>query len=134
MTEGDRDRARGYMGRARRALEAAEHNLDGGFVDEAISRCYYAALYAAKALLATRGFDTNRHSAAIQLLGREFITSGLLPGQQGRVLGLLLQHRLNADYEVAPDFTPAAAREHLHEATEFVADARALLDDLLGSG
>ncbi len=123
--------AASFMARAERELCAVTHELDGGYVENAGSSCYYAALYAAKVPLAMRGLQTNRHSAVIRLLGRQFVAPGLLHRRHGRPIGLLLHRRLSAAYDAEPDFTHEKAEEHLDQAREFVADASALLDDLL---
>jgi uncharacterized protein (UPF0332 family) len=131
MTEVERERVQHFMSRAERALTVAQYELDGGFGPEAISSSYYAALYAAKALLMTRGIATNRHSAVLRLVGREFVQTGVLDRGHSRIIGLLLESRIAADYDAAPAFTIAEAQEHLEQARDFVATASALLDDIL---
>ncbi len=134
MTEGGEVRARQFIVRADEAIRRAQEMLAEGDIDLAVNRTYYGAFYAAQALLETRGLQTNRHSTLIGLFGREFVKTGLMDGSHGRALGALLQLRLEADYQPAPDIDEPQVRDFLHQATAFVADARALLDELLGSG
>lgn len=131
MTEVERKRARRFMARAERSLDAAEYELKGDFVPDAISSSYHATLHAAKALLMTRGLEANRHPAVLRLLGREFVQSGQLGRDHSEITGLLLESRITADYDASPPFTGEQAQEHLDQARGFVADASALLDEIL---
>ncbi|MFO8082375.1 MAG: HEPN domain-containing protein [Armatimonadota bacterium] len=131
MKQSDCERARLFLRRAKRSIDAAKHDLDGGFVEEAISSAYYATLYATKALLATRGLETGRHSAALRLLGREFIAPGKLDRRHGKTISTLLESRISASYDAAPPFTEQNAEDFIARAREFVAAASALLDGIL---
>lgn len=132
MTDEQGGLARGFMARAEEELLAVENDLAGGFVARAVGGSYYAVLYAVRALLATRGLETNRHSAVMRLFGREFVEPGLMSKEHSKTLGLPLERRLSAHYDVDPGFTEEKAREHLGQAREFVAEASALLEQLLG--
>ncbi len=51
--------------RADTNLEVARELLDKGYYDVSASRAYYAAFYAASALLLNKGLDTSKHSGLI---------------------------------------------------------------------
>jgi uncharacterized protein (UPF0332 family) len=53
------------LARSRREIEAARLLAGAGFAAQAISRAYYAALYAAEEALATLGESRSRHSGVI---------------------------------------------------------------------
>lgn len=131
MTDAERDLAGDFMARAERQLEASQHDIDGGFIPQSVSSSYYSILYAVKALLATRGLQTNRHSAAIRLFGREFIATGMMDRGQSKTMSLLLERRLSADYDADPAFTEQMAEDYLAQARDFVTAASALLDEIL---
>lgn len=131
MNEAERELAREFVARASRQLDAGEHALRGGFVSQAVSASYYSVLYAAKGLLATRGLQTNRHSAAIRLFGREFVATGDMAREYSRIMSLLLERRISADYDAAPAFTEQMARGYLDEARDFVSVASDLLEEIL---
>ena len=50
------------------------------------SRAYYAAFYAASALLLNEGIDTSKHSGVIALVHQHFVKSGKLSKDQDRNL------------------------------------------------
>ena len=56
------------MTRARTALREADFLIEQHHFNGALNRVYYAAFYAARALLATRQLDSSRHSGVIASL------------------------------------------------------------------
>ena len=62
--------------RADTNLQVARELLDKGYYDVSASRAYYAAFYAASALLLNEGIDTNKHSGVIALIHQHFVKSG----------------------------------------------------------
>lgn len=60
--------------------------------------------------------------------------TGLIPGRYGRILSTLFGERHDADYTPMPDVSPDQASGYLEDAREFVADASALLDEILAEG
>ena len=54
--------------RAETNLQVSRELLDKGYYDVSASRAYYAAFYAASALLLNDGFDTSKHSGVIALI------------------------------------------------------------------
>jgi uncharacterized protein (UPF0332 family) len=54
--------------RADTNLQVARELLDKGYYDVSASRSYYAAFYAASALLLSEGIDTSKHSGVIALV------------------------------------------------------------------
>lgn len=51
------DEIAAYMDRAERSIQAARQLVSGGYYDFAASRAYYAAFYAAMALLLREGLE-----------------------------------------------------------------------------
>ena len=57
-------------------LERAQTNLQ--VAKEILDKGYYAAFYAASALLLNDGIDTSKHSGVIALVHQHFVKSGKL--------------------------------------------------------
>ena len=68
--------ARHRLERARESLREGDALEAAGALRGAVSRWYYAALHAARALLATRGVDSARHSGVISLFQAHFVKAG----------------------------------------------------------
>lgn len=62
-----------YLERAERSLEAARQLALNGHYDFAASRAYYAAFYAATALLLHKGLEFSKHSGVIAAIHQRFV-------------------------------------------------------------
>jgi len=74
----------------------------------AVNRYYYAAFYAARALLATRDVDSARHAGVIALFQQHFVKTGAFPADVARALPRSFEKRLSSDYS---DFVDISAAE-----------------------
>jgi uncharacterized protein (UPF0332 family) len=65
-----------YLEAAHESLAAAKFNLDNDFYSVAANRIYYAAFYAATALLKTKSLSFSKHSAVLSAFRQQFIKTG----------------------------------------------------------
>jgi len=98
------------MTRTRAALREADLLLEQRHFNGALNRVYYAAFYAARALLATRQLDSSRHSGVIALFQEHFVRTGLIPTDTARALPRTFEKRQTSDYG---DFSEPASEEVL---------------------
>jgi uncharacterized protein (UPF0332 family) len=89
-----------YISSARRALRTAQLVMDDGDHMSSINRSYYAAFYAANALLATPGLQRSKHSAVRAILHQQFIKPGLIEAEYGSLYDKLFERRMKSDYEI----------------------------------
>ena len=87
--------------RAETNLRAAKVLIDKEYFDIAAARAYYAAFYAASALLLSQDIDTNKHSGVIALIHQHFVKTGKLDKEQGKSLNWLFEIRGVGDYGVS---------------------------------
>ena len=113
--------------RAQEALRATGTLLAAGFPDFAAARAYYAAFYAASALLLVEGKMFRSHRGAVALIHRDYIKSGRLPIDMGRILSTLSDLRSIGDYGGAIHVSHAEASVALSEAQQFLAAIQSLL-------
>jgi uncharacterized protein (UPF0332 family) len=99
--------ARHRLSRARQAFTEGEHLLARNSPIGAVSRFYYAAFYAARALLATRQLDSSKHSGVISLFQRHFVKTGLFSKEKAQALPRSFEKRQKTDYG---DFAVVAPR------------------------
>ncbi len=107
------------MDRARRELEAAELLAGHGFAAPAVSRAYYAAVYAAEEALGLVGVVRSKHSGVVAAVATILVRQHGLDAEAGRLLRSLFERRSRADYSL--DDTP------VEEATQAVTDAVAVV-------
>jgi uncharacterized protein (UPF0332 family) len=113
--------------RAQEALRATSTLLAAGFSDFAAARAYYAAFYAASALLLTEGKEFRSHRGVVALMHRDYVRTGRLPMDMGRILSTLSDLRSVGDYGGAAHVSHAEANIALIESQQFLEAIRSLL-------
>jgi uncharacterized protein (UPF0332 family) len=84
--------------RAQESLLAAEELQKDGFHDFAASRAYYAAFYAASAVLLGMGLEFSKHSATLGAINLHFVKTGRIDKETGKNLRWLFELRGVGDY------------------------------------
>src|SRR5262245_66571355 len=87
--------------RAQEALRATNILLVAGFPDFAAARAYYAAFYAASALLLAEGKTFPSHRGVVALIHRDYVRAGRLSVGVGSILSTLATLRGVGDYRGA---------------------------------
>lgn len=113
--------------RADTNIQAADELLEKGYYDVSASRAYYAAFYAASALLLNEDIDTSKHSGVIALIHQHFVKTGQLDREQGRNLNWLFELRSVGDYGVSLHVTEDDARRAVLVAKDFLRVAKSVL-------
>ncbi len=111
---------RGYLAKAEEKLGVARRLLSQGDFEDAISRAYYAAFYAAQGLLLTEGLSSKSHGGLVSLFGLHFVKTGRIDKQYGRFLSNLLEDRQQSDYSLFSGLEKSDAENALLEAESFV--------------
>ena len=100
LKEQDRREVVAYrIERAFVALEQAKINQQHHCLEVVANRLYYAAYYAATALLIADGIRTHSHDGAIGQFGQYYVKTGQFSKETGRFLRQLFQMRLTGDYD-----------------------------------
>ena len=133
MTAGVPELARYRLARARQAMTEGATLLGADAAVGAVNRFYYAAFYAARALLAVKEVDSSKHSGVIALFQQHYVKTGLLAPEIARVLPRTFEKRLNSDYEDFAELSAADARAVHVEVESFVAACERLLAALLAA-
>jgi len=112
------------LDKADHALHAAELLRDGGEMDFAAGRVYYAMFYAAQALLLERGLRFSKHSAVHAAFGKEFARTGVLDPKFHRWLIDAFDERIRADYATGKPLTAEDVEDMMAQGRELLATAR----------
>lgn len=113
--------------RADTNLQVARELLEKEYYDVSASRAYYAAFYAASALLLNEGMDTSKHSGVIALIHQHFVKNGKLNKEQGKNLNWLFELRSVGDYGVSLHVTQRDAQRAVDIAEDFFVAVKTLL-------
>jgi uncharacterized protein (UPF0332 family) len=108
------------LARARSDLDASRLLLNSGFMDQAASRAYYAAFYAAEAALLRLGETRSSHSALIATFGSLVVKQGGFEPSLAALLRELFDLRNDADYELLGSITQDTALYAVDSAERFV--------------
>ena len=113
---------------AYRALQTAQANLQIGDPDAAVSRCYYASFYAARAVLWTQGHAPRTHRGLMHLFGMHLIREGLVDEE---MMGILLRGQAQREYAdyMQEDVSAEQAERLIEESRKFVDVMATLLED-----
>jgi uncharacterized protein (UPF0332 family) len=100
---------------------------DPGTRKDAVTRAYYAAFHAVRAVLLTRGLEPKTHRGVRETFRAQFTADGALPEALATKLDHLEAARLGADYAAGREFSAEEAERLLADAEAIVAGARAVL-------
>lgn len=113
--------------RAEASIEAAKELVAGGYYDFAASRAYYAAFYAATALLLGEELEFSRHSGVIAAIHQRFVKTGKLDRRYGRDLNWLFELRSVGDYGATIHVSWQDAEKAIRAADDFVRAIKSLI-------
>jgi len=117
------------MASARETLSEAEILLGGGHLRGAVNRVYYACFYAVNALLFFEGLSSSKHGGVISLFDREWIKTGRLPVEMGKLYRRFFELRQEGDYQDTATFEATDVAEWLSQAQSFVERVAAWLQN-----
>lgn len=100
------------MENAKDTLDTAKICMEFKRYKDSINRCYYAAFYAIKAVLALEGKDFKRHKDAVGYFNQMYVATGKFSRECGKQLGRLKRKREVSDYD---DFYVASNEEAIEQ-------------------
>ena len=115
-----------WLAKARECLASAEDEARSCRLSFAVNRCYYAAFYAASAVLLARGKRFVKHSGVRAAVHRDLVKPGLLPEDLGRIYDRLFHDRQQGDYIEFVSFDAAEVGSTIGESRNLVGALEAL--------
>ena len=113
--------------RAEQSIQAAKEMADSGFYDFVASRAYYAAFYAATAVLLAEGMEFTKHSGVIASVHQRLVKTGKIDKEQGKELNWLFELRNVGDYGVTIHVSQQDAEKAIRVADSFLRAVKSLL-------
>ncbi len=130
MTLKHRDEIAANLERADASIKAARELISGGYYDFVASRAYYAAFYAATALLLGEGLDFGKHSGVIAAVHQKYVRAGRLEKKYGKDLNWLFELRGVGDYGVKIHVSNEEADKAIEVAEDFVEAVKLLMREI----
>lgn len=87
------------ISKAEQTLDEADLLAANSYYNTAVNRLYYAAYYAASALMLGYSLDSTTHKGIKVMLGLKFIQPGILEREYGQIYQRLFNCRQASDYE-----------------------------------
>ena len=112
------------------ALRAAQYMLEQGLLIFSMNRIYYSMYYAVQALLALKGKSFSKHGQVKGYFNREFVKSGRLPKEMGRLYNKAFEYRQKFDYVdfIVPE--EPMIEEYIKKANDFCEQLRKFIAKL----
>ncbi len=108
-------------------LKEAKDVAELGHWNLAGNRLYYAVFHMASALLLDKGIVARTHSGVIHLIGKEFVSTGLLDKRYGRLLSRLYELRQSGDYDDMYTATKEEVFPFIERTEEFLSEMSKLI-------
>jgi uncharacterized protein (UPF0332 family) len=121
------DEIKANLERAEQSIQAARQLASGGYYDFAASRAYYAAFYAATAVLLNEGLELSKHSAVIASIHQKFVKTGKLDKEQGKALNWLSELRSVGDYGGTAHVSHQEVEQAIQATEGFLAAIKSLI-------
>ena len=80
-------------------LDTARLCMENNKYKDAINRCYYAAFYAVRSVLALEEVDFKRHKDVVSYFNHHYVATDIFPREIGRMMGRLQKKREANDYD-----------------------------------
>ena len=116
-----------WWSKAEESLASARREVGASSYAFAVNRLYYATFYGASAALLERKLSFRKHSGVRAAFRREFIKTGLLDVEWGKLYDQLFEDRQEADYTALISFEREYVESQLARCTQFLAALRPLI-------
>ncbi len=115
--------------RAEASIQAAKDLAEGAYYDFVASRAYYAAFYAATAVLLCEELEFSKHSGVIAFIHQKLVKTGKLDERHGKNLNWLFELRGVGDYGATVHVSRQDAERAIKVAEEFLNAIEALINE-----
>ncbi|MEW6607169.1 MAG: HEPN domain-containing protein [bacterium] len=115
---------------AKEKLAAAKVLYENGHYKDSISRSYYAMFSSARALLATKGLDSSKHSGVISLFNQHFVKTEIVDKTSGKKLAIAKDMREDGDYKDFMIVSREEAEMQINEAEKIIEEIEKVLNEL----
>lgn len=130
LTQEERDAVVAFrIEKSQRTLEQAIGNFKMGYVETTANRLYYAAYYAVTALLIKKGFTANTHNGVKAMFGQNFIKTGIINHDMGKLYNRLFNCRLTGDYEDNYDLEMDYVEPMIEPTKQFIRNIKEILEN-----
>jgi uncharacterized protein (UPF0332 family) len=130
MNETDKALVSHRIARAFESLEEAKVLIEKNLFYASVNRLYYACFYIASALLLTKGLSSGKHSGVRAFFHQNFVKTGILSKEMGRIYDNLFDNRQKGDYSDFIKFDKNDVLKWFDETKIFVEETKKIIDTI----
>ena len=116
-----------WWSKAEESLASARREFEAESYSFAVNRLYYALFYGVSAALLDRQLSFSKHSGVRAAFHREFIKTGLLDVEWGKLYDQLFEDREEGDYVALVSFDREYVESQLVHCSQFLSELRPLI-------
>jgi len=117
-----------WFEKADQSLDSARDELNAGRKSFAMNRCYYAAFYAASAVLVNRGERFSKHTGVRAAVHKRLVKTGDLSVDNGKLYDRLFHDRQEGDYVEFVQFEEAHVGTCIEQCNALISALRQIFD------
>lgn len=116
---------------AEEALVEISVLIENKFLSLAVNRIYYSIFYAISAVSIKDDFSTSKHKKLLGWFNKNYISSGLISKEFGKMIYAAYENREKSDYDFLFEMTKEEIIKYFELAKEFVSEIKKLLKDII---
>jgi uncharacterized protein (UPF0332 family) len=117
--------------RANEAIGEIPYLVEQSFYRTAVNRLYYACYYIVSALLLQEGYNVHTHKGIIALFSMNFVKTGIVSNEEGKLYRSLFELRLTGDYDEVKIIDREDVVTRLQPAQNFIKTIEKLINEKL---
>jgi uncharacterized protein (UPF0332 family) len=114
---------------AHETVKEVEFQIENDFLVIAVNRIYYGMFYMLLALALKNGFKTSKYSQLIGCFNKEFVNTGKIDRQIGKIVHKAFEDRTDGDYGIFVRFEKDEVLEKLKDMKQFLFELEKLIRD-----
>ena len=113
--------------RANETIKEIPYLIEQGFYRTAANRLYYSCYYVVSALLLKNGYEARTHNGIITLFAKDFVKTGIVSTDEGKLYRSLFELRQTGDYDEAQNVSKEDIVARLEPTERFIATIEKLI-------
>ncbi len=108
-------------------IPEVEFQIKNNFLNIAVNRIYYGMFYILLALALRHNYKTSKHQQLIGWFNKEFVKTGKVDVNAGRIIHKAFEDRIDSDYGIFVEFEKTEVLQKLEDMKEFINVIRKLI-------
>jgi uncharacterized protein (UPF0332 family) len=110
-------------------VKEVEFQIENNYLIIAVNRIYYGMFYMLLALALKNGFKTSKHSQLLGWFNKEFVKTGKIDRDTGKIVHKAFEDRTDGDYGIYVRFEKEEVLEKLKDMKQFLFELEKLIRD-----